>query len=720
MTYVNTTSSPVISIEELVKPYGINITNIDEIYAFLDMYYDQVVDKSNIKKDFIKYQIDNKFTTVTKVGILIYIYQLGRLNGKYKKEDLELEKHIKVRDVRENSGVMVFSIFTSAFPYGPNGVGVGGGSSNGSTTGSSEGGGAFSCKYNCAFCPSEPGQPKSYMAGEPGVDRAIQNDYDPIKQVFSRAIQYVQQGHIIDKIEVIIQGGTWDSYEEDYRVEFVRDIYYAFNVFMNYLQTLIGPATPATPATPAPTLTSPFIFNGCILRDKLSLEEEIKINETGMCRVIGLTPETRPDQINYKTIQFLRRIGATRLQIGVQHLNDDILRYVERGCYRKHTENAIKMLKDNGFKVDAHLMLDLPAPPGYEGRMAEVDAEMLTEFNTNPAFKVDQLKIYPCMVTPYTKIREWYEQGIYKPYGEDVVKTSEEKIEFKKLSKMDKVNKRLENPLYKNILTFYTQIHPSIRTNRIIRDLPSKVLLGGTMRLGMRSEIERDIDTLGLVATCIRSREIGNHKNVNLNLKEPELKVLEFESSGGREYFLSYEHIYPDSNGNRSILFSFLRLRLSKNAGCTDKGKVIFPDLCNTALVRELHTYGPVTPCKENQGLYTSDGPIGPKISNLLMRSSTGLDISQHKGYGKKLLQKAEEIAFNNGYKKIAVIAGVGVRNYYRKQGYVHDTSNGCFQLKHLEPYMPIQLQIDTSMVDTSILLLHFIFIVFYFLFTFL
>ena len=194
-----------------------------------------------------------------------------------------------------------------------------------------------------------------------------------------------------------------------------------------------------------------------------------------------------------------------------------------------------------------------------------------------------------------------------------------------------------------------------------------------------------------------------------MNLKEPELKVLEFESSGGREYFLSYEHIYPDSKGSRSILFSFLRLRLSKNAGCTDKGKVIFPDLCNTALVRELHTYGPVTPCKENQGLYTSDGPIGPKISNLLMRSSTGLDISQHKGYGKKLLQKAEEIAFNNGYKKIAVIAGVGVRNYYRKQGYVHDTSNGCFQLKHLEQ----QLQIDIS-----ILIMHLLCLFFYFLFT--
>ena len=734
-------SAPV-PIEELVKPYGINITNIKEINIFLDLYYNKDINKSNIKTEFIKYQIDNNFTQVTKVGVLIYIYQLGRLNGKYKCADLELEKYIKVRDVRENSGVMVFSIFTSAYPYKRNdpvndkNTGDGGKGKD-SRDGGGGKDGSFSCKYNCAFCPSEPGQPKSYMAGEPGVDRAIQNDYDPIKQVFSRAIQYVQQGHVIDKIEVIIQGGTWDSYEEDYRIEFVRDIYYAFNVFMNYLQAMINPIT--TKGAFGTTTTSgkgtdPFIFNGCTLRCKLSLEEEIKINETGMCRVIGLTPETRPDQINYKTIQFLRRIGATRLQIGVQHLNDDILRYVERGCYIKHTENAIKMLKDNGFKVDAHLMLDLPAPPGYEGCMPDIDADMLTEFNTNPSFKVDQLKIYPCMVTPYTKIKEWYEQGIYKPYGEDVVKTSEEKIEFKKLSKIDKVNKRLENPLYKNILNFYTQIHQSIRTNRIIRDLPSKVLLGGTMRLGMRSEIERDIDTLGLVATCIRSREIGNHKNVNLKLDEPELKILEFESSEGVEYFLSYEseYVYPDNKGSRSILFSFLRLRLSKNAGCTDKGKVIFPDLCDTALVRELHTYGPVAPCKENQHLYTStgsndpyntepngpEGAVGPKgargISNLLMASSTGLDISQHKGYGKKLLQKAEEIAIKNGYQKIAVIAGVGVRNYYRKQGYIHDTSNGCYQLKYLQQAQ----QPQQPYVDISIPLMHALCLFFYFLFT--
>jgi histone acetyltransferase (RNA polymerase elongator complex component) len=209
---IDPVSAPV-PIEELVKPYGINITNIKEINIFLDLYYNKDINKSNIKTEFIKYQIDNNFTQVTKVGVLIYIYQLGRLSGKYKNADLELEKYIKVRDVRENSGVMVFSIFTSAYPYKRNdpindkNTEDGTGDSSGRDGDGDKGGsvnkggsnGSFSCKYNCAFCPSEPGQPKSYMAGEPGVDRAIQNDYDPIKQVFSRAIQYVQQGHVIDK-----------------------------------------------------------------------------------------------------------------------------------------------------------------------------------------------------------------------------------------------------------------------------------------------------------------------------------------------------------------------------------------------------------------------------------------------------------------------------------------------------------------------------------------
>jgi len=586
---------------------------------------------------------------------------------------------------------MVFSIFTSAYPtYTKISNGIKEiilDFDNTNNTNNTNNPGAFSCKYDCAYCPNEPGQPRSYLSGEPGVNRAIQNDYDPVRQIFDRAIQYIQQGHPVDKIEVIIQGGTWDSYSIEYRTEFIRDIYWSFNIFMSWIfydemkfQEL------------------DFIeFNGKKVRNKKSLEEEIKINEISPCRIIGLTPETRPDQINYKSIEFLREIGATRVQLGVQHLDDNILRYIKRRCYRSDTIRAIKMLKDNGFKVDTHLMLDLPCPPEYdELQMPKIDEEMLNEFNTNPDFKVDQVKVYPCVVTPYTLIKEWYDNGIYKPYGE--IREIDKNL-WKKMSDIEKVNFRMENPLYKNILQFYSSIHPSIRVNRIIRDIPTSIICGGTKQNGMRSEIDRDLDLLGMTSGDIRYREAGSTRNISKSQdKDPILKELVFESSEATEYFLSWE-----SNDEKPILYSFLRLRLSKNAGKTQSGKVIFPELVDCALIRELHTYGRVQPCKENNKYY--------KNNNILLDENDNVK-TQHKGFGKKLLKRAEEIAFKNGYKKIAVIAGVGVREYYRSNGYNIDSKKGCYQIMNLNPdnYKSKTLSIKYSI---GVLFLLFILIIF-------
>lgn len=330
------------------------------------------------------------------------------------------------------------------------------------------------------------------------------------------------------------------------------------------------------------------------------------------------------------------------------------------------------MLKDTGFKVDAHLMLDLPAPlniPGYENNMPQVDKAMLEEFNTNQYFKVDQIKIYPCMVMPYTEIEKWYKDGIYKPYGEDKIMTVEEKIKFKKLSTEEQIEIRKQNPLYKNIFEFCQKIDPSVRINRVIRDLPTTQVCGGTKRSGMRGEIDRDFDYLGLVSNDIRFREVGNYRNISSSAKQvPELMIRQFYASDAIEYFLSFE-----TKTKNPILYSFLRLRLSFNAGKTDTGKIIFPELDSCALIRELHTYGKVVPCSNNEHLYT-DNKILLAINNQV----------QHKGYGKQLLVKAEEIAFNNNFNRIAVIAGVGVREYYRKQGYINDTKEGCYQYKFL------------------------------------
>jgi len=637
------------NIEDIIQPYWfdkMSKTTVDKCFEFIDKYYNQNIDKSKIKIEFIKYAFANKFESV-KFGYLIYIYQLGRMNGKYQDSDTELEKYLKTMSVRENSGVMVFSIFTSAYPsytkhYDDNTSEI----INEFNT-KSENPNAFSCKYDCHYCPNEPGQPRSYLAGEPGVDRAITNDYNVMKQIVARATQYIQQGHPIDKCEVIIQGGTWDSYSYEYRTEFITDVYYTFNTMMD-------------------------IFFKKEIRPKYSMEEEIKLNETASCRVIGLTPETRPDQINPISIKFLRKIGATRVQIGVQHLDDNILRHINRRCYRKHTIRAIKMLKDCGFKVDIHIMPDLPAPPMYEGIMPYIDRMMFEELNTNSDFKIDQMKIYPCMVTPYTKIKEWYEKGIYKPYGEDKKMTQEELSIYRKLSIEEKIQIRQSNPLYKNILDFYKNIHPSIRVNRIIRDIPVSIVCGGTKRSSMRSEIDRDMEALNMLSSCIRYREAGNSRNQNRDIiSEAKIKELCFEASEGTEYFLSYE-----SDETNPILYSFLRLRLSKNSGKVNN-KVIFPELLNTAIVRELHTYGKVVPCKDNLKYY--------KNNNIFINQDD-TNKSQHKGFGKKLLARAEEIAYNNGYRRVAVIAGVGVRDYYRKIGYNHDSELGCYQIKVLKP----------------------------------
>jgi histone acetyltransferase (RNA polymerase elongator complex component) len=651
-------------IEEIITPFwfkNISESNIQKCLNFINKYYFENYDLHNIKLEFSKFQKENSFNNILKFGSLLTIYKLGRIRGHYLNSNKELEEKLKVQNVRENSGVMVFSIFTSPYPsYTKINI-------DGTTeiykefNSDSNNTGQFTCKYDCSFCPKDPDMPKSYIASEPGVARALQNDFDPMKQIFDRGLQYIQQGHPIDKIEVIIQGGTWDSYSIEYRTEFIRDIYWTFNIFMDWIFY---------------NKDIQFDSNEYIkykdkkLRPKKSLEEEIKINETSSCRIIGLTPETRPDQINYQTIKFLRKIGATRVQLGVQHINDDILRYNNRGCYNKDTIRAIKMLKDNAFKCDVHFMLDMPKPEKYSQEdMILLDENMLNEINTNPDYKVDQMKIYPCVVTPHTTIKKWYDEGIYKPYGETI---KLDKIIYKKMTSKEKLLHRLSNPLYKTILYFYSKIHPSIRVNRIIRDIPTNEICGGTTDNGMRSEIDRDLELLGLSSGDIRYREVGSYRHTKLNFKEPLLKELIFESSGGTEYFLSFE----SDDKDKPILYSFLRLRLSNNSGKTQTGKIIFPELVDCALIRELHTYGKVQPCKENQKYYQNN--------NILLEENSNIK-TQHKGYGKKLLAKAEEIAILNGYKKIAVISGVGVREYYRANNYILDSEEGCYQIKQLD-----------------------------------
>jgi ELP3 family radical SAM enzyme/protein acetyltransferase len=638
------------------KPFGLTLDPKHELImdAIYENFNTGLINNNDELKLFIKkakHDIRPKYDL--KNGHFNYYYDLGITNKKYKYND-KLKSILKCNLFRENSGVMVYSIFTSAYPKIKKEIIVDGAIEYIDEYVFNDK--KFSCKYDCHYCPSEPGQPRSYLTKEPGVARATQNDHDPVKQFLARSKQYINQGHPIDKCEVIIQGGTWDSYPVNYREQFIRDIYYTAN---NLYSILSFEAS-------LDEDISKMLNNFYKEYPPKTLLEEIKLNETALVRIIGLTPETRPDQINYDSIINLRKIGATRVQLGIQHINDKILKYVNRKCYYKDTIRAIKMLKDNGFKVDGHFMPDLPNP-NNELDMVEEDKKMFDAINTDPYLKLDQIKIYPCMVVEHSRIEKWYQQGVYKPYGENI----DRPIEYKKYTVLEKIEYRMKNPLYNLISDFCQNIHPSIRINRIIRDIPSDLVLGGTNNGCMRSEIELDLEVLNKKCKCIRCREVNNKSNKSIKNDDIRLNILPYEASGGLEFLLSFESDNGSNDYKDKVLHSFLRLRLSNS------NEVIFPELVNTALIRELHTYGQVNSHQSN-----SDNTMS----------------SQHKGYGKRLIKVAEYISYKFGYRRIAVISGVGVREYYRKLGY-NDEGIGCYQIKVMDNNI-IKLDNDLMLKD--------------------
>jgi ELP3 family radical SAM enzyme/protein acetyltransferase len=484
----------------------------------------------------------------------------------------------------------------------------------------------FSCPKKCSYCPTETDlngnytQPKSYLSTEPAMLRALEYNFDICGQLWDRINSYIKTGNISDndincsyKLEIILSGGTWESYPYEYRNSVMNEIYWSANIFPN--------------------------FN----RKILSLEEEIKINETSKFRIIGLTIETRPDFITNMSVKDYRRWGVTRVQIGVQHYDDDILKKINRDCYTKDTIKAIKLLKNCGFKIVCHLMPDLP------GSTPELDIWMFKQALYNPDLQFDDVKIYPTAVCKSdnkniivkSDIAEWYEKGLYIPYGEKNI-----------------------NDLI-NVLIFYkTNIQPWIRIQRLIRDIPSKSIEVGYNGISNLRQIIHDIlKKSNKNCNCIRCREIGDNDYLSTNTK---LVVRKYKASDGDEYFISIEtnkidiyyilyiikyyiififtgyKIYWNNNNPEDKIIGFCRLRLDKNSGAN-----IFNEIKNCALIREAHVYG---------------------YSLGINNENNNNNSSQHKGYGKLLISTAEEIAINNNYKKIAVISGVGTREYYKNK----------------------------------------------------
>ncbi|MBF8280430.1 MAG: hypothetical protein HW383_203 [Candidatus Magasanikbacteria bacterium] len=516
--------------------------------------------------------------------------------------DKKIEELLQVRSVRTLSGVAIITVLTK--PY--------------------------MCPGQCVYCPTEARMPKSYIATEPAAARALRLEFDPYEQVASRLATLERNGHPTDKIELIVKGGTWSAYRPDYQFWFISRCFAAANDFFgdsskgDTSKFPLGTLLNAKRLEVSPLFTFRSVpFRTVPITLRTELREMQSKNETAGHRIIGITLETRPDWVHPQTIAILRELGCTRIELGLQHTDDEILKLVNRGHTLAQFKKAVRLLRAAGFKVDFHTMPQLP------GATPEKDLEMYRTLFADADLRPDMIKIYPCVVTRTAEIYDWWKDGRYVPYAD------QELIEM---------------------LISAKQLVPRYcRISRLIRDIPSTEIYAGNVVTNLRQVVQKKMRSSGQRCLCLRCREIGHSTDFD-NQSAPQFFVEEYESSGGCEFFLSFE------DQERKNVFAFLRLRLPGALPDADTEKMfeLLPEIRNAAFIRELHTYGHLVPLDQRL-----DGAAN----------------AQHRGLGRALMERAEKIVSDVGGKKIAVISGVGVREYYRKLGYAKD---GTYMVKRL------------------------------------
>lgn len=516
----------------------------------------------------------------------------------------------------------------------------------------------FPCPGECIFCPSDIRMPKSYLSNEPGAQRAEKNNFDPYLQTYRRIKALDNIGHTVEKVEVIILGGTWSFYPEKYQIWFIKRIFQALNDFsigiddtqntekitgkliipkefdQNFLsrdksshQTNVNIVSDsgekltfegreflekahkiaASKQTPYNLAVTEIIkkTHGKIMEDYESstweeLEKEQVINETAKCRNVGLVIETRPDNISPEEVIRIRRLGCTKTQIGIQSLQDKVLELNKRGHEVAKTKEAFQLLRLAGFKIHGHWMANL------YGSTPEADIIEYQQLFSDPDLKPDELKIYPCSLIETAELLDYYNKGLWKPYNYD--------------------------ELLKVVATAISDTPEYCRLTRVIRDIPGTDILVGNKLTNFREYAEKELKNQNIKPKDIRSREI---KGKTVTLEDLNLDIIEFETSSGTENFLQY--ITKDRQ-----IAGFLRLFLPNTVK-----HPFLDELDNSSIIREIHVYGKTV-------------AIGDKEAGK----------AQHLGLGSKLIEKAKQISKDKGYTKMAVISAIGTREYYRKKGF--------------------------------------------------
>ncbi len=427
------------------------------------------------------------------------------------------------------------------------------------------------CPGSCVFCPDVEGMPKSYITDEPGALRGLQLGFDPYDQTVHRIRSLSTIGHATDKIELIVLGGTWSSYPRDYQEWFIRRC-----------------------------------FDGMNGHDAHWLEEAHRLNETAKHRNVGLSIETRPDLVTVEEAAWLRRLGVTKVQIGIQSLDDRILALNRRGHTGEDARRACGILRAAGFKIHAHWM------PNLLGATPESDLEDFARLWDDRGVRPDELKIYPCAVVPGTELYRRFVRGEYAPYPDDV--------------------------LVDLLVRCKALVPPYCRVTRLMRDIPVHHITAGCKNTNLRQTVRRSMARRGLRCGCIRCREVGW---AEVDPSTFELHDLVYETQTSTEHFLS---IQCPSSGEGRRLAAFLRLSLPN--GVALSSRIVPPELVGSAVIREVHVYGPAL-------------SLGTRSLH-----------AQHRGFGTRLLDEARRIASSAGFARLSVIAAVGTRAYYESRGF--------------------------------------------------
>ncbi|MBI1259134.1 MAG: tRNA uridine(34) 5-carboxymethylaminomethyl modification radical SAM/GNAT enzyme Elp3 [Chloroflexi bacterium] len=521
-----------------------------------------LIDQPNLSKDdldhLVRAQAKRDGTKVFSRDELIRAYREFATSGDLPPVDPAVLQRLRMKPIRTSSGVTPVTVLTKPFP----------------------------CPGECIFCPNDVRMPKSYLSDEPGAMRAEQNSFDPYLQTISRLTAYYNTGHPTDKIEVIILGGTWSFYPETYQIWFVKRIFDALHDFgagTNRADEVKAALRTGSQLSPERNTTNVKIvgerfslptsqnYNQVVqsvykeeMRRSRELSAQViagerspideyatwdelegahRFNETAPCRCVGLVIETRPDHISVEEVLRVRRLGCTKVQIGFQSLNDEVLRLNRRGHTVAATRRAVKLVRQAGFKIHAHWM------PNLYGASPEKDIQDYATLFADPDFRPDELKIYPCSLIESAELMQNFRDGSWRPYTYDELLAV--MVECFRLT-----------PEY-------------CRLTRVIRDIPGTDIVEGNRATNFRQITEDLLAKQGERSRDIRAREVRFQKIAQADLR---LDELHYESSSSDEIFLQF------INDERDIA-GFLRLSLPKDAA-------ISPELAGAAMIREVHVYG--------------------------------------------------------------------------------------------------------------------------------